>query len=73
MVAKSIRPLSSLSSMASEKMHYLEDLLDINQVVTFGSIRNRYDIVIEPSDTNKVVPELIKDLNRLRNLVYKGI
>lgn len=39
---------------------YLKDILRLDKTVTFGSIEGRYDVVIAPGDTNKVVHELKK-------------
>jgi hypothetical protein len=39
---------------------YLKELLGMEQTVTFGSIPGRYDVVVAPGDTNKVVQELKK-------------
>ena len=39
---------------------YLKDMLNLKKTVTFGSIPGRYDVVISPGDTNKVVHELKK-------------
>ena len=39
---------------------YLKNMLHLKKTVTFGSIPGRYDVVIRPGDTNKVVQELKK-------------
>ena len=39
---------------------YLKNMLNLKKTVTFGSIPGRYDVVISPGDTNKVVHELKK-------------
>ena len=39
---------------------YLKNMMNLNKTVTFGSIPGRYDVVIRPGDTNKVVQELKK-------------
>lgn len=39
---------------------YLKSMLGLEKTVTFGSIEGRYDVVVEPGDTNKVVHELKK-------------
>ncbi|MEE1341544.1 MAG: HAD hydrolase family protein [Lachnospiraceae bacterium] len=41
-------------------IHYLKERTNLSNVVTFGSIKGRYDIVVEPGDTNKVVHMLKK-------------
>ena len=49
-------------------------MLHLKKTVTFGSIPGRYDVVIRPGDTNKVVQELKKQYEpvtfRLRNAWY---
>lgn len=46
---------------ARENMiQYLKEMLGLKKTVTFGSIEGRYDVVVEPGDTNKVVHELKK-------------
>lgn len=37
---------------------YLKDMLGLKKTITFGSIEGRYDVVVGPGDTNKVVREL---------------
>jgi hypothetical protein len=41
-------------------MEYLKDMTNVEKTVTFGSIEGRYDIVVKPGDTNKVVHMLKK-------------
>ena len=41
-------------------IHYLKERTNLSNVVTFGSIKGRYDIVVEPGDTNKMVHMLKK-------------
>ncbi len=40
--------------------------LDIHKTVTFGSIEGRYDVVVRPRDTNRVVRELRKRYEPLK-------
>lgn len=39
-------------------LKYLMEAIGVEKQVTFGSIEGKYDVVIEPGDTNKVVREL---------------
>lgn len=48
---------------------YLKTMLGLNKTVTFGSIQGRYDVVIQPGDTNKVVHELKK---RYEPVMFRG-
>ncbi len=41
-------------------MAYLKEMTQVSQVVTFGSIEGRYDVLIEDGDTNKAVHMLKK-------------
>lgn len=45
---------------------YLKDMLRLSRSVTFGSIEGRYDVVIAPGDTNRVVRELKKRYEPVR-------
>jgi hypothetical protein len=36
-------------------IEYLKTMVEVNKTVTFGSIEGRYDVVVNPGDTNKVV------------------
>ena len=40
---------------------YLKEKLDVNEIVTFGTIENRYTYTIEPGDFNRVVRLIKKD------------
>jgi hydroxymethylpyrimidine pyrophosphatase-like HAD family hydrolase len=51
-------------------LDYLIQDLDIKQVVTFGSIPNHYDVLIEPGDMNRVV-RVIKKMYESVNLSFK--
>jgi hypothetical protein len=48
--------------------NYLMEMLGIQETVTFGSIPGRYDVVVAPGDTNKVVQELKKRYEPIRKL-----
>jgi hydroxymethylpyrimidine pyrophosphatase-like HAD family hydrolase len=48
--------------------NYLKEMLGIQETVTFGSIPGRYDVVVAPGDTNKVVQELKKRYEPIRKL-----
>jgi hypothetical protein len=48
--------------------NYLMAMLGIQETVTFGSIPGRYDVVVAPGDTNKVVQELKKRYEPIRKL-----
>ena len=50
---------------------YLQDMLKIDKTVTFGSIPDKYDVTIEPGDTNRVVHELKKRYEPVRKLFRK--
>lgn len=50
---------------------YLKDMLELEKTITFGSIEGRYDVVVEPGDTNKVVHELKKRYEPVRLLWKK--
>lgn len=45
---------------------YLKEMLGLEKTITFGSIEGRYDVVVEPGDTNKVVHELKKKYEPVR-------
>jgi hypothetical protein len=47
--------------------NYLMEMLGIQETVTFGSIPGRYDVVVAPGDSNKVVQELKKRYEPIRN------
>lgn len=48
--------------------------MNLKKTVTFGSIPGRYDVVVRPGDTNKVVQELKRQYEpvtlRLQNMWY---
>jgi hypothetical protein len=46
--------------------NYLMEMLGIQETVTFGSIPGRYDVVVAPGDSNKVVQELKKRYEPIR-------
>jgi hypothetical protein len=46
---------------------YLKEMLGMEKTVTFGSIPGRYDVVIAPGDANKVVQELKKRYEPVKN------
>lgn len=46
---------------------YLKEMLKIDKTVTFGSTPDKYDVTIEPGDTNRVVHELKKRYEPVRN------
>jgi hydroxymethylpyrimidine pyrophosphatase-like HAD family hydrolase len=48
--------------------NYLKEMLGMQETVTFGSIPGRYDVVVAPGDTNKVVQELKKRYEPIRKL-----
>lgn len=50
---------------------YLKDMLELEKTITFGSIEGRYDVVVGPGDTNKVVHELKKRYEPVRLLWKK--
>lgn len=50
---------------------YLKEMLELEKTITFGSIEGRYDVVVEPGDTNKVVHELKKRYEPVRLLWKK--
>lgn len=41
-------------------IQYLQKMTGLSQIVTFGTIPGRYDVVVRPGDTNKVVNQLRK-------------
>jgi hypothetical protein len=41
-------------------MEYLKTIVGVDKTVTFGSIKGRYDVLVNPGDTNKVVRILKK-------------
>jgi hypothetical protein len=41
-------------------MEYLKTIVGVDKTVTFGSIKGRYDVIVNPGDTNKVVRMLKK-------------
>ena len=41
-------------------IQYLKEMTGMSQTITFGSIAGRYDVVVEPGDTNRVVHVLKK-------------
>lgn len=47
---------------------YLKNMLGVKKTVTFGSIEGRYDVVVTPGDTNKVVHELKRRYEPVKQL-----
>lgn len=51
---------------AKENMiQYLKEMIQVEKTVTFGSVPNRYDVIVRPGDTNKVVHILKKQYEPL--------
>lgn len=47
-------------------IQYLKDMLGVDKTVTFGSIPDRYDIIVEPGDVNRVVHILKKQYEPIK-------
>lgn len=45
---------------------YLKEMLGLEKTITFGSVEGRYDVVVGPGDSNKVVHELKKKYEPVR-------
>lgn len=41
-------------------IQYLQKMTGLSQIITFGTIPGRYDILVSPGDTNRVVHMLKK-------------
>ena len=39
---------------------YLKQMVQVSETVTFGTIEGRYDVIVRPGDSNKVVHDLRK-------------
>lgn len=52
-------------------MDYLRQTVDVDRVVTFGTIDGRYTHVIEPGDTNRVVKLMKREYEPLKRLGTK--
>lgn len=52
---------------------YLKNMLGVKKTVTFGSIEGRYDVVVTPGDTNKVVHELKRRYEPVKQLKDFGV
>lgn len=50
----------SKNAKKQNMIEYLKQQLDIDKVVTFGSIPNQYDVIIDDGNMNKVVKYLMK-------------
>lgn len=53
-------------------IQYLKQMLGVEKTITFGSIPGRYDIVVEPGDTNKAVHLLKKQYEPFKNVFGKN-
>lgn len=60
-VVNHVRDADPYRNASKENMiHYLKDMLGVDKTVTFGSIPDRYDIIVESGDANRVVHILKK-------------
>lgn len=60
----SMLKIYSHNATKENMIDYLKNKLDVDRIVTFGTIEGKYDHVIKPGDFNKVVKLMKKDYER---------